>query len=68
MDTECQQMATCSDQEDRQLPVLDRFRIRQTDLFCEKRKKNRSENYILFGEVSVRIKILQIIRNGDKFA
>ena len=27
------------DQEDRQFPVLFRFRIRQTDLFREKRKK-----------------------------
>ena len=39
------------DQEDRQFPVLYQFRIRQTDLFREKRKKNWFENLPFFGRV-----------------
>ena len=42
---------TTRDQEDRQFPVLYRFRIRQTDLFREKRKKIGLNIYLFFGRV-----------------
>ena len=38
------------DQEDQQIPVLFLFTIRQTDSFCEKRKKNGMK-ITFFGEV-----------------
>ena len=38
--------AVIRDQEDRQFPVLYRFRIRQTDLFREKRKKIGPKIYL----------------------